>query len=509
MTILLTMLPYVFAQAASGPDHVFAGLLSNPIDGNTYLAKMYEGWRGEWRFSLPYTADPGQGAFLFLYYLFLGHVARWLGLSLLAVYHAARLAGVLFLLLALQRFFAVHLPGPRSQALAFGLSALGTGLGWLAAPLGATTSDFWVAEAYPFLSAYAAPHFSLGLALLLWLLAEGGGLAAFFASAALSIVSPFGVVIAVVVLAGMAVWQAVFQAGRPGLPASLSSRSWLQLWAYRLRSPAASRLGWACLGGAPLLLYDLWVAHSNPTLAGWNAQNLTPAPPVWDLLIALSPALLLAVAGAWGVLRGGLPAGRLLLAWAGLGLLLVYLPFGLQRRFMMGLFVPLAGLAALGIEVLTSRRPWRWNTRALGLLLFSLPTGLFVLLAARQGAQTHDPLLYLTRSEAAGLAWITQNTPPRGLVLAAPETGLFIPAQTGRRVLYGHPFETVNAAGEQAAVEGYFLSGGADQALLARRGVDYVFFGPRERRLAGPTLAGTGLTLAYTSGDVTIYAVQR
>ena len=30
-------------------------------------------------------------------------------------------------------------------------------------------ADFWVAEAYPFLSSFATPHFALGLALLVWI----------------------------------------------------------------------------------------------------------------------------------------------------------------------------------------------------------------------------------------------------------------------------------------------------------------------------------------------------
>ena len=85
-------LPYVFAVLVSGKDYVFNGFLLNFGDGNSYLAKMYEGWNGSWRFTLPYTAEPGQGGYIFLFYLFLGHLARWLGLPLLIVYHAARLA---------------------------------------------------------------------------------------------------------------------------------------------------------------------------------------------------------------------------------------------------------------------------------------------------------------------------------------------------------------------------------------------------------------------------------
>ncbi|MGW8250826.1 MAG: hypothetical protein ACWGO1_09310, partial [Anaerolineales bacterium] len=167
---LAVILPYLYAAAAAGESHVFGGILFNPMDGNSYLAKMYQGFLGDWQFRLPYTADPGRGAYLFMFYLFLGHAARVLGLSLAVVYHATRVAGALIMLLAIYRFCTALLPDRRLVVLAFVLTSLGSGLGWLALPFGAFTADFWVAEAYPFLSAYANPHFPLALGLLLWIL---------------------------------------------------------------------------------------------------------------------------------------------------------------------------------------------------------------------------------------------------------------------------------------------------------------------------------------------------
>ena len=51
--------PFLYAWENSGEDTVFGGFLFNPIDGNSYLAKMYQGWRGDTQFTLPYTAEPG------------------------------------------------------------------------------------------------------------------------------------------------------------------------------------------------------------------------------------------------------------------------------------------------------------------------------------------------------------------------------------------------------------------------------------------------------------------
>ena len=169
IVLVLVTLPYLLAAGSGGTDYEFNGFLLNPQDGNSYLAKMRQGWEGQWRFRLPFTADSGEGAYLFLFYLFLGHLARLVDLPLVIAFHFARLLGAGLLLWTLWRFFGALLSNSRSRRLAFALASLGSGMGWLLLPTGAFTSDFWVAEAFPFLSAYANPHFLIGLALVLWL----------------------------------------------------------------------------------------------------------------------------------------------------------------------------------------------------------------------------------------------------------------------------------------------------------------------------------------------------
>ncbi|MEA2008811.1 MAG: hypothetical protein U9O54_06790, partial [Chloroflexota bacterium] len=196
--ILAITLPYIYAAQAGGSEHVFGGFLMNMQDGNSYLAKMYQGWRGDWRFTLPYTAEPGAGGYIFLFYLGLGHLARILNAPLVLVFHVARILGAMCMLWALSHFYETLFQSPRRRKLAFAISALGSGVGWLALLLGNIGSDFWVAETYPFLSAYVNPHFALGLALIVWMITprtEKRPLLMFIAALALAAMSPFGVVI--------------------------------------------------------------------------------------------------------------------------------------------------------------------------------------------------------------------------------------------------------------------------------------------------------------------------
>jgi hypothetical protein len=85
---------------------------------------------------------------------------------------------------------------------------------------------------------------------------------------------------------------------------------------------------------------------------------------------------------------------------------------------------------------------------------------------------------------------------------------MFIPAHTGRRVLYGHPFETVNAEAEEAAVNQFFQNAASqpEAALdfLQHRSVEYIFYGPKERQL-GVLPELPGVEARFSQGDVTIY----
>ncbi|HLE13314.1 MAG TPA: hypothetical protein VI776_01095 [Anaerolineales bacterium] len=513
--IAVMMLPTLWAFSASGPETVYGGFLFNPIDGYSYLAKMQAGYQGAWRYSLPYTLEDGGGAYLFLYYILLGHLARLLALPPVSVFHLARLAGAALMILALWRFFSTIFLEPAWRRLAFALALFAAGLGWLGVTVGILTADLWVAEAYPFLSAYANPHFPLGLALLAWLLTPfpakittgnrawtgWKGVLTLLAGLALAIVLPFGLVVVLAVLAGLAVWD-IFQ------PNGLLREDWTagQKPGNRLaRSREFRRLLLVLAGGVMVLVYDQWVIASDPFFRGWNAQNLTLTPPWWDVALSFAPVLLLAIPGGWQAARSKRPERRVLLVWAVLGLLLVYLPFGLQRRFFTGLMIPLAGLAALGIQLLSTKIGGRRTFLVAALLfLLALPTTLVNLLVGAYGIQTRDPLLFVRADERRAFEWLAEHTPGGAGVLAGPETGLQLPAFSGRRVVYGHPFETVAAAGQKALVERLFGGIYRPEELQVLSRVDYVYYGPRERLLGSPAFL-QGLQLAWRSGEVEIY----
>src|SRR3990172_3166091 len=258
----------------------------------------------------------------------------------------------------------------------------------------------------------------------------------------------------------------------------------------------------------PWLIYDGWVTTSQPALAAWSAQNLTPTPPLVDVLLGYGVVLGLALASLIFVRPLATSGGRLLVAWLAVGLLLVFVPFGLQRRMLLGMFFPMAALAGLGLAELFAGGRWR---RWLAYLLFALclPSNLVVLTATLGGALAQEPELVMSSAERAAYAWIAEEIPEGSLILAGEVTGNRLPAYADVRVRYGHPFETPNAADELAWVESIYRSSDSTEDVLDElrgRAVGYVFIGPRERSM-GALEWLAALLPVYQNEDVTIYGL--
>lgn len=515
--ILIISVPYIWADQNDGGDHQFGGFLLNPIDGNSYLAKMYQGKLGEWKFTLPYTYESGAGGYLFLFYLALGHLARLVDGSLIAVFHSARVFSSALLVIILWNFFCQLMPSRRSLWLALSLALFGSGLGWLAASFGLFTADFWVAEGYPFLSAYSNPHFPLGIATMIWILSPNHQfnqrmrivfhylpeISWFLFALILALVLPFGVVVLGVVLSGYGLLKILranhFENGagrtRNDFTAVLQdSESWWKLF-------------FVLIGGLPVMAYQFWITQTNPELAAWSAQNLTASPVIWDLFISYSPIILIAIPG--GILAWKSKDSRivLLLIWAVLGGLLLYFPWSLQRRFILGYMIPFAGLAASGLDYLLERNFRLGLAVATLTLLLIVPTNLMILIGGFQAVNAREPQLLLNKEEMMALNWIEANTNQDALVLASPQMGVYIPAYTGRKVFYGHPFETINALKMQTDVEKFFKGQKELEDLPLDKSESYVFFGPREQELGSKLLEGE-FELVYSSERIRIFQVS-
>ncbi|GAB4536878.1 MAG: hypothetical protein Kow0063_22880 [Anaerolineae bacterium] len=503
LILAVSCLPYLIAWRAAPPGYQFGGILVNPYDGNSYLAKMRQGWAGMWQFHLAYTPEPHDGAYIFLFYLGLGHLARLLGAPLALVYHVARVAAGFALLLVVYAFLLRLSHDRHERRLAFWLAGTTAGLGWLGVTLGAFPIDLWVPEAFVFYSLLSNPHFPLAIALMLAIV---GGvvwprrgvwrwLAPGLLALALALVQPFA--LAVIYL---------------GLALYLLLRRWLdESWPWPASVAAIS----VVLFSVPVLLYDYRVYTANPMLAAWSAQNLTPAPPVWDLGLGLGLVGLLAILGGVVVMRGRDRAGLALVSWSVVTLVLVYVPFALQRRFLTGLGLPLALLAAVGLArwLLPRLSPRRGRLLSIFTLVFSASGNVFLLAVltagalARQAQPQAFAQVYLSQDEAAAMEWLLEHGQDR-VVLATTRTGMLLPGRAGVRVFVGHPFETVDFEVKQAQADAFFrgeMSAEEWREIQGQYSIDYVFVGPLEQSLGGGEDHLRGLEPAFRQGEVSIY----
>lgn len=489
-----TVAPYLLAAAVAPPGTRFTGFLINPVDGFSYLAKMRQGFDGALAFTLPYALEPGPPALLFVYHLLLGHLSRLVGLPLIFVYHGARAIASLWMAFAAQGFYGQALRGRGDKGVAFALTVFGGGLGWLLVPLGRTPVDLAVPEATPYLLAYANAHFPFAAALLLtvagrWAAGAEPGWVELLVGFLLGAVYPFA---AVVLVAAALVWL-----------------SWERVGGYSWVPPGWSAPLFLGLGAAPWGLYDLWITRAHPVLALWSRQNQTPSPPPVDYLVGYGVVLAFALLGLALARPWRWREGRLLLSWVIVNAGLLFAPFSLQRRFALGLFFPLAALAAIGISRLAERTyRWGWASLAVGL---SLPSVLLVVALGVSGVARGEPLLVFEDGELQAYRWLADHAPRGSRVMAGPRAGNRLPAFADLRVVYGHPFETPFAPYTLRRVRAFYggdLSPAAAQRLVMDLNVDFVFLGSEERQLGGLP-QGLRLDLVYRSQDVEVYAVSE
>ncbi len=490
----LTLLPYAWALAvnATATDWQFMGILANPQDGATYLAKIGLGMQGNWLFHLTHTPEPHSGAAVFLFYLLLGHIARLIGISNLVMFHLARVVATLFMFSAIYHLGATIWMRERPRRLFFILVALASGFGWLLLLFRLDASllpDMTVPEAYPLYAAYANPHFPLAIGCLALLAGSyikvfridfqeepavgNGGLTIFLLTLVLALVMPH----AVVPLGGALVLYLVITTIRRRAIPVLELR-----WVAMLFLPAGL-----------VAIYLVLVLTYNPAVQIWNAQirNVTSSP----LIILLSYGLLpvIALPGlARAIRRFEEDGDQLMVLWLVVNLVAVFVPFNHQRRFMIGLVVPLVFFAVRSLEdywfVRFSER--RRTLIPLALVAVVLPSHILALGVPLFGIVNPqaglEERLLVERDYWGAMVWLRQNGSPDDVVLSSPNVSLWIPAYGDKRVVYGHPFETLWGPAKYAQVQSWFNGENCYWPTLARDGyiIRYVLVGPQERAMS-------------------------
>ncbi|HEV3443027.1 MAG TPA: hypothetical protein VG099_00220 [Gemmataceae bacterium] len=435
---IVTAVPYLYAYAVQPAGHVFMGFFYLGDDANTYLAKMRQGWEGAWSWQNRYTTESSPAAYLFMFWIVLGHLAALLNLPLIVVFHLARVAAAFALMAAAWSMICHFIEDGAARKFAFFFLATGLGMGYVIQALGqpvifgnqTDTLDWRMPELTAFYSILALPHFA-------W----SGVFAAAGIALTFKAIQRGSLVLGA--LAGLA-WLG--QASiHPQMPILMGGAAAVAL----VLRPAAPR-GWVAAGlafaiPAPYILYSYLAFIGNPEVQRWTFHSKNALPPEsFSLLFALAPQLLLALVGLPGALRRRTREDLFLLAWLVLLAAILYLPNpagDLRRRFLDGIYLPLVILGARGLYETILPRFRSVRARALvpfSYVCFAAIGSAFLTLAPM--AVAANPQYSVTRVEYDGLTWL--GSEPAGRVLAMPGVGLYVPAYSPDTVYVGHYDET-------------------------------------------------------------------
>jgi hypothetical protein len=164
-------------------------------------------------------------------------------------------------------------------------------------------------------------------------------------------------------------------------------------------------------------------------------------------------------------------------------------------------------LAAITLELIFSKKKVVAIGALVLLVLLMVPTNLMIVLGGYQAVNNKAESIYLSEHEYQGLKWLETNSEEDAVILASPEMGLYVPAYTGRRVWYGHPFETPLAEEMESHLQNLFSGGYNDSTRRLLRNSDFLFYGSRERELGELDLS-SGYELVFESGDTRIYRIE-
>ena len=499
-------LPNWLGRSLSDEQLSFKGQYFDTQDYAVDVAMIQAGMQGDWFYQMRFTNEEHTPAVTRLFYLALGHVAQAFKLEPETTYELARWFFGILALIALYAFSSYLFKKKILRWSAFLWAVCGSGLGGLQLLAGIrfgpiTPIDFWLIDAYVFFSLSLFPHFACTLALmtggllawLKYLQRPHWGYGFLFVLAALltQLVNPIAFVLvdtAVLFATLIDLWQK-------------RERVWSKLIA----------LGVAALAQIPLLVYNVRLLSADPIWSIYTAQNVTLSPPLVDTLFGFGLLLPLAVMGAVNAIKKKESALAGLVVWMLAGFILAYLPTLIQRRFLLGVTIPLAFLCVRALDVILARsfsRKAASQVFAYGLfILLSSLSSLYLVYGNLQVIKARPENLFYPSALEPALQWLQDHAAPQDFVLGAETTSQLVAQKTGLRVYHGHEMETIHYAEKLQQVTEAYQDNLPGQFLI-ESDVKWVIYGPYEQVLAPAFSADDQLLKVYNEQGMTIFTIR-
>ena len=508
--LAFSTLPYWVGRASATSQLLFRGTHFDTADYSVHIAMMQAGRMGSWTYSMRFTSEPHPAAFIRVFYLVLGHISAWLNLEAETTYHLATWVFGLAALYAIYRLCQQIFQDPKLARRAFLLCAIGGGAGYLQIVFNGFSNnpalpiDFWFTDAYVFFSIAVFPAFSFSLALMatalnLYLASlRTGKWTSILLVAMLAVISqttnPIAFAVVDVAMAG-----ATFT-------------SW---WQDRKLNPhQLAGLAIIALTQVPLLVYNFIILNRDPFWSQFTFQNqiLSPSPVYYAW--GFAPFWIPAAYGTMQAFRQKRPALLGLVSWVLAGFVLAYLPIYIQRRFLLGITIPLGILAIAGLDHFIKTYAPRFpaihkyqDSLYFSLLLFASISLMIMSLGSSLVLRGHPGEHFYPRDLENALRWLDANAPPNDFALGEAPTGQIIAQRTRLKTYLGHPMETLHYEDKLDLVTAFY-QGHAPPGWLQQTPIHWVIYGPTERVSAPAFQAPAGLEPVYQNETVTIYRLK-
>lgn len=518
--IVLTTLPYIllFLYTPAGQIYSWTTFL-NPGDNYVYYSYIDQVKSGSFLVNNLYTNEITKPT-LQLFWLLVGLVARIFQADPVIIFHVFRLLLIPVFVFGMNACMQIFIPNWRQRILALVIFFFTSGLGWLYIlfkPL------FWIhnewqnvpfdilsTDAFPFLSVLASPHFMFSWVCLIYALTYSylafqklnthdaffGGLF----SLLLFLIHPFFIPLVYLIVSLYTVLQ-YFRNKKNKLKIL---KNYLIL--FFLPLPA--------VGYYVYLFFFDWITQIR------TMQNLLISPKPSITLLSFGIIIVFAILGVRDQYKKSEQKQLLffLSIWIGIVMIMLYIPFLWQRRFVEGWYFPLVILASYGIwfvkENVIFKKSFSFKYIIFVFISVLLVFSNLMVLFLNQNfyRQKIFRLYYVSDDFLQMTNYIKNNTGQDAIFLLNDEIGFMTFPYFGNRKEYvGHIVESVYVHNKTQRLRWFFGTEGSPQTkydFLRAEGIDYIIYNSEADNLNiyKPEISNN-LQLNFTSGNYSLYEV--
>lgn len=462
--LLISQLPLILGYTTESENEVFMGIPIHVTDANNHLNWVLQAKEGNVAFANQFTQEDIPALIINPFHLTIGLTAKILSAPTTQIYNLFGIISIILFSFILYFFISYFIKDKNQRLLAFilTLTASGFGMWWKISKAifgkWVVSADLWVTEMNTFQS-FGHPHFIFSTLMILMVfyfsvraLKENSTKQSIYAGLTLfllTLIHIFDTITITFVLVGWFLYNQYI------------NKKWSWKEFSKLTIIGAITL--------PAIGYYFWVFFMNSAYKEWNSLNLTITPNLIEVISGFGLIFFFAAIYIWNkrkeLFKKSDPK-QFLIIWIVLNFILIYLPINVQRRFIMGLHIPLSILAAIGIYkyiVPYLQKNLKIKKIILYVLIILICSTTTIYLTVSQieklhtnGSSDYSNTKYLTNDEYKALTWLEENTNNNDVIVAPYYLSNYIPAVSGNKVYCGHWAQTINFEERCAEIKDFY-----------------------------------------------------